>query len=277
MNRVLLIATDAALSRSIAEGLASRNCASECAAGDADALRRLRRQSFDVVVTSPDTSVEEDLALLEEMRGIRPGIPTVILAPEATPEDVIAALRARVFACFSAPFDAAEIAELASRAKGEADGRGDIEVLCAHRNWVSLRVNCRLLTAERLLRFLSELRSDVPDANRERLMMAVREILVNAMEHGAGFDPDQVIEVAAVRTARAIVFHVRDPGEGFRTDSIPHAAVSNPSEDPTAHLELRSQQGLRPGGYGLLIAQGIVDELIYSEVGNEVLLIKHAV
>jgi hypothetical protein len=29
------------------------------------------------------------------------------------------------------------------------------------------------------------------------------------------------------------------------------------------------------GGFGILVAQGIVDELIYSEVGNEVLLIKH--
>jgi hypothetical protein len=32
---------------------------------------------------------------------------------------------------------------------------------------------------------------------------------------------------------------------------------------------------MRPGGFGILTAKGIVDELIYSEVGNEVLLIKH--
>jgi hypothetical protein len=32
---------------------------------------------------------------------------------------------------------------------------------------------------------------------------------------------------------------------------------------------------MRLGGYGILLASGIVDELIYSEVGNEVLLIKH--
>jgi anti-sigma regulatory factor (Ser/Thr protein kinase) len=32
---------------------------------------------------------------------------------------------------------------------------------------------------------------------------------------------------------------------------------------------------LRPGGYGLLLAAGTVDELIYGEVGNEVLLIKY--
>jgi hypothetical protein len=32
---------------------------------------------------------------------------------------------------------------------------------------------------------------------------------------------------------------------------------------------------MRPGGYGLLVARGAVDELIYNEIGNEVLLIKY--
>jgi hypothetical protein len=43
----------------------------------------------------------------------------------------------------------------------------------------------------------------------------------------------------------------------------------------TGHIEIRKRSGMRPGGYGILIASGIVDEMIYSEVGNEVLLIKH--
>jgi hypothetical protein len=32
---------------------------------------------------------------------------------------------------------------------------------------------------------------------------------------------------------------------------------------------------MRPGGFGILMARGVVDELIYSEVGNEVLMIKY--
>ena len=111
--------------------------------------------------------------------------------------------------------------------------------------------------------------------DRDRLMLAFREILLNAMEHGGRFDPDQVVEVAAVRTERAIVFYVRDPGPGFLIGDLLHAAVSNPPDDPVAHAEKRAQLGLRPGGFGLLLAQGIVDEMIYSERGNEVLLIKH--
>jgi hypothetical protein len=71
------------------------------------------------------------------------------------------------------------------------------------------------------------------------------------------------------------VIHVRDPGAGFRREALSHAAIANPADDPTAHILRREEQGMRPGGYGLLVAAGTVDELIYSEIGNEVLLIKY--
>jgi len=274
-QQVLLIGTDHRVSRAVAKVLAESHCPFESAAGDADALRRLRLRSFNVVITSPDTTIEEDLALLEEMRHIRPGVKAIVLAHDGTPEDVIAALRARVFCCFTEPLDAGQIAEMASRAAAETDWHLDIEVLSAHRDWVSLRVNCRLLTAERLISFLNELRRELQGADREDLMLAFREILINAMEHGAGFKPEQVVEVAAVRTERAIVFYVRDPGPGFRLNAIPHSALSNPPDDPTAHLQRRVEQGIRFGGYGILMTRKVVDELIYSEIGNEVLLIKH--
>ena len=37
----------------------------------------------------------------------------------------------------------------------------------------------------------------------------------------------------------------------------------------------RAEMGLRPGGFGMLIARQVADELVYNERGNEVLLIKH--
>ena len=37
----------------------------------------------------------------------------------------------------------------------------------------------------------------------------------------------------------------------------------------------RAEAGLRPGGFGMLIARQVVDEVAYNERGNEVLLIKH--
>jgi anti-sigma regulatory factor (Ser/Thr protein kinase) len=275
MSRVLVIGSDAQVSREIGSALSAPESPMEYSAGHADALQRLRVRSFGVVITNPDSSVEEDLALLEEMRTIRPGVKCIVLARHSTPDEVIAALRARVFACFTPPFDAGEVAHLARQAASDSQWRDDIQVLSARPGWVSVRVNCRLLTAERLITFARELSAQLPEDTRQEIMQAFREILLNAMEHGAAFNPEQVVEVTGVRTGRSMVFYVRDPGAGFRRESLANAAIANPTDDPTAHIVQRDAGGLRAGGYGLLLASGTVDELIYNEIGNEVLLIKY--
>jgi len=275
MSRVLIIGRETQVSREIGGALSAADFPMEYSAGHADALQRLRVRSFGIVITSPDSTVEEDLALLAEMRAIRPGVKCIVLARHSTAEEVIAALRARVFACFTPPFDPGEIASLASKAASDSEWRDDIQVLSARPGWVSVRVNCRLLTAERLITFAKELSAQLPEDTREEIMQAFREILLNAMEHGAAFNPEQVVEVTGVRTGRAMVFYVRDPGAGFRRESLDQAAIANPAVDPAAHIEEREAEGIRPGGYGLLLAAGTVDELIYNEIGNEVLLIKY--
>jgi len=272
--RILMVAPEDALLKALRSSPLLEGHPIDVASGDAAALRRLRGRAFDVLVTSPETSLEEDAAILDDVRRARPGVRVVLLAPRATPEAVILALRRRAFACFSAPFDPAEIGDMLARAAGADSWKDGIEVVFAKPDWISVRVNCALLSAERLLNFLTELRSDVPEAPRDDLMLAFREVLLNAMEYGGGFDPDRVVEVVAVRTARTLVFHLRDPGPGFDLGALPHAALGRP-EDPLAVAEAREARGLRPGGFGLLLARQVVDEMIHNERANEVILIKH--
>ena len=63
MSRILIIG-DQPLSREIGAGLSAADMPVEYAAGHADALQRLRIRSFGVVITSSDSEVAEDLALL---------------------------------------------------------------------------------------------------------------------------------------------------------------------------------------------------------------------
>ena len=70
---------------------------------------------------------------------------------------------------------------------------------------------------------------------------------------------------------------VKDPGEGFALDEIRHAAFANPPDDPLRHQSYRDVLSLhRAGGFGVLLSRSFVDEVIYSEKGNEVLLVKYA-
>lgn len=275
MPRLLVISREAADLSWLRNAPSLRGSEVESVESEADALRLLRQRDFDVVLTDPGTSVEEDLVLVKELRGLRPKLRIIVLAPEATNHELIAALRAHVFACFSAPYDTNEVVAMLARALAETDWKDGIEVLSARPDWISLRVASRKLTAERLVRLMDELKSDLPDPEREALITAFREILLNAMEHGAGFNPDLVVEVSAVRSQHAIVYYFRDPGPGFDREDLPHAAVSNAPDNPIAHMAYREEHGLRAGGFGMLLTKQLVDELIYNERGNEVMLIKH--
>ena len=72
-----------------------------------------------------------------------------------------------------------------------------------------------------------------------------------------------------------VICRVKDPGQGFSLEEMRHTAMANPPEDPIRHNADREVQGLRPGGYGVLMARHFVDDLIYNEKGNDVVLIKY--
>lgn len=274
-RRVLAICPDAPLVAMLAPALRAGGHEVEICSGDVEALQRVREKAIDVVITDPSSSVTEDLALAAELERVRPGVRVIVLAAAATSADVVAAIRAHTFACFTSPFDYAEITEMASLALASDAWRDGIQVVSGLDHWLTLRVTCHLLTADRLVRFITELQTRLAPNQRDLLISAFREILLNAMEHGAGFDPEQVIEVTAARTARALVYHFKDPGVGFRAAAVDHAAQSPDAEAVMASAKQRAEKGLRPGGFGMLIARSVADELVYNERGNEALLIKH--
>jgi anti-sigma regulatory factor (Ser/Thr protein kinase) len=117
--------------------------------------------------------------------------------------------------------------------------------------------------------------SELPEQEKNDVSAAFREMLMNAMEHGGRFDPSQYVEISYIRTRHMVMCRIKDPGTGFSLDEIRHAAIANPPDDPTRHIAARDEKGMRPGGFGVLLAKNLVDDLIYGEKGNEVLLIKY--
>ena len=274
MPRVLLVGRADTVGPSLERAPLPPDTEVETCPGNIEAMHRLRARAYDVVVTQPSTSVQDSLPVARDLQEARPGLRVIVLASAAAPNEIIEALRAQVYACFTQPFDYPEIASVVVQALRETNWRHSIEVVSGMPHWMTLRVSCGLMTADRLVRFMTEYRSDMPEAERDLLMTAFREMLMNAMEHGAGFDPEKVVEVSAARTGRAIVYHFRDPGDGFDRAILPDAPLSS-HDDLLAHAEAREVAGKRPGGFGMLIVKQIVDEVVYNERGNEVLLIKY--
>ena len=71
------------------------------------------------------------------------------------------------------------------------------------------------------------------------------------------------------------MYRIADPGQGFNVEELPHAAIGQSPDDPIAHMLVREEKGLRPGGFGLLSVRASVDELLYNEKRNEVVFVKY--
>jgi anti-sigma regulatory factor (Ser/Thr protein kinase) len=116
---------------------------------------------------------------------------------------------------------------------------------------------------------------DLSESVRESIAFAFRELLLNAIEWGGRLDPHRTVRIAYLRAKRMIMYRIADPGAGFDIEDLPHAAIGHPRDVPTAHMQVREDQGLRPGGFGLLMVRASVDELLYNEKRNEVVFIKY--
>jgi anti-sigma regulatory factor (Ser/Thr protein kinase)/ActR/RegA family two-component response regulator len=237
-------------------------------------LKLIKTVHFDLIITGAKTTGIEDVDLLRKIRLVRPHVRFIILTDQSTPADVITAMREGAFSYFSKPISTASFAEMVRIATLEPTWDDGIELVSATPEWISIIARCDRRTADRLVQFFEEM-SDLPDPEKEDVATAFREMLLNAIEHGGNFDPSQYVEVAYVRTRKMVLCRIKDPGQGFSLGEIHHTAINNPSYDPIRHVLFREAQGLRPGGYGVLMTRHLVDDLVYSEKGNEVLLVKY--
>jgi anti-sigma regulatory factor (Ser/Thr protein kinase)/CheY-like chemotaxis protein len=255
---------------------ASENWSFQRVPDNGAALTAATSTPFDLIITDSKNLSSENFEIVHKIRTARPHARLIILADEFTPGDVLRAMREGAFSYFSGPFDHSGLVSMVRDAMDAPCWDDGIEVLSGTPAWVSLAARCDLQTADRLVTFLRGVREPtIPDADREAIAAAFREILLNAMEHGGHFDPSHYVEISFVRSSHAIALRIKDPGQGFTLEELRHAAINNPVGDALCHFAVREDKGLRPGGFGILLAKKQVDDLIYNEKGNEVLLIKY--
>lgn len=230
---------------------------------------------YDLVLTDIGMPRLDGLELLDRIRRGFPTTPVVVMTAQNTPDNLVRAIRDHAFTYFSKPFAPDAVVDMISRALETPHGGDDVQVLSARPHWISLLLRCKLEIADRLVQFFRELRVELTAEEQADIATAFRELLLNAIEHGGQLDPEQKVEVAYIRLSRAVLYYVRDPGQGFSFENLAHAAVASSPDDPFGHLEVRRHAGMRAGGFGMLITRNIADEVIYNEQGNQVLLVKY--
>jgi DNA-binding NarL/FixJ family response regulator len=268
-----MVQEDPSVRESLARLLERKDRRLKQATDGAKALDLVRAERFDLIVAGDGSNGTDAMKLLRRFQAVRPDT-KVILTGDPSPSRAISAVRARAYGYVHLPFSGSQVSDIVQQALDASSWREDIRVLSGRPEWITMNVRCQLQAAERATHLARELASDLDASACEDVTAAFRELLLNGIEHGGGSDRRKHVRVSVLRAAQSIIVHMRDPGKGFSFETIAHAAVSNPENLPTLHAEIREQRGQRPGGFGILMASQLVDELLYNERGNEVFFVK---
>ncbi len=121
---------------------------------------------------------------------------------------------------------------------------------------------------------LADLFAHTPLTERQikDLKQAIMEMGGNAIEWGHNKNAEKVIRITYRIDPKAVTLIIQDEGPGFNPRQLPHAASE---EDPIGHIEIRNDLGIREGGFGIMLARGMVDKFHYNTRGNIVTMIKY--
>lgn len=273
-HRVLVADDDAAIRHGMSRLLENAGFDVSEAADGIAALNAIQEKQFDLVfldIWMPHLSGLEVLARIRTGAN-RPKV--IVTTSDDTSETLLRAVKEQAYDYLSKPFPPRKAVEAAQRALSDNQELA-IEVLSARPHWVELLIPCTCEAARRIETFMMKLEADLPDDERETIASCFGELLFNAVEWGGQLDPNRKVRVAYVRSPRMLMFRIADPGPGFSFEGLSHAAGGQPESDPTAHMSVREERGIRPGGFGILMTKAGADELLYNEAQNEVMFVKY--
>jgi CheY-like chemotaxis protein len=275
MKIILVVEDDRAIRLLVSELMKSAGYAVDTARDGVEGLEKLKKKQYDLMLLDIWMPNMNGLEVLAELKK-QPSPPKVIvMTADNTPETLLTAVRQQAYQYLAKPFRPQALEEMVSSVLSSKPDALPIEVISATPDWVELLVPCDMEVADRIQGFLEHLKSDLPAEVRETVGRAFHELLLNAIEWGGQLDPNRKVRIACLRARRMLLYRIADPGTGFRLDDLPHAAVNYPADQPFEHAKVREAKGLRAGGFGLLMTQAIVDELLYNEARNEVVFVKY--
>jgi DNA-binding response OmpR family regulator len=239
---------------------------------NAAALQLATAEAFDLIVTSASSTGAEDVTLLRRLRMVRPHTRLIILTERKVSGDVLNALRNHAFSFFSVPVPTEHLRASIENVLKEPVWDDGIELIHGTTDYVVLVVRCDRGTLDRLEQFMSESVA-LPKVESEELAFAFREIVTNAMEQSRS-DSEQFVEVCYLKSKRQVTCRIGVHGTGSSLQEALEQAKRRSPEELTA-IQARRDDETIPPGVGILIAERFVDELIGSEKGTEVFLIKY--
>ncbi len=286
--RLLLVEDDARVRAVLLEFLLLRGFAAREAPNGAAALELFAREPADIVVTDVRMPGMDGLEVLSRVKLARPETCVVLLTGYGSEDTAVRAMRMGASNYFKKPVNLAEfayalevLAELVRSRRGE-----QLDPLLIERETRTLRLGTDIEAIYPVIRDLTS-RAASFGYDVEAVRIGLLELLTNAIEHGSlgitGAEKREAVRadtLRALRAARAaaapwrdravrvdyeltperLSYRIADEGEGFDWRALP--AHGNPEEL------------LAGSGRGITVARLCMDEVVFNERGNEVLIAK---
>jgi CheY-like chemotaxis protein/anti-sigma regulatory factor (Ser/Thr protein kinase) len=255
-----------------------------------EALSSLRERLPDLIVTDLQMPRMDGLALVEAVRSEHPSVPVVLISAHGSEEIAARALRCGAASYVPKRYIGRDLPEVVRQIIALAAPHPDRERIIESLDETRLRftlANEGSLVAP-LIRRLEQLVREMgvcDQADLIRLAVALRESIVNAIDHGnleldseLRQDDERIyhklgeerrmqspyrerrVRIAAGVTRTEATFTIGDEGPGFDPSTLP---------DPTDPANL-----CRIGGRGLLLVRTLMDEVRFNATGNEITLVK---
>ena len=114
------------------------------------------------------------------------------------------------------------------------------------------RASSKLLGALKKLKLSEEMLFDI--------RLSLEEAVINAIKHGNRLDKSLPVVISYAFSGGKLEITVRDQGKGFNYRTTP---------DPRSEINI-----LKRGGRGIFLIRNLMDEVKYSDSGNEIKMIK---
>ena len=275
MTRILVADDDRTTRLLLSETLRAQKYTVVAVEDGATTLKKLKEGKFDLALLDVWMPKMNGLEVLAKLRNAKTRPKVIVMTSDDTPQTLLSAIREEAYTYVAKPVDPQALVVLVKETLAKKPGQGSIEVVSASPNWVELVVPCSLEEAERIEAFMAHLKTGLSEDVCRSVGQAFHELLLNAVEWGGKLDPNRKVRISYLRARRMLMYRIADPGPGFKFSELEHAAISHDADEPTKHDQIRQDKGLRPGGFGLLLTQANVDELLYNEKQNEVVFVKY--
>jgi len=254
------------------------------------ALASMREKRPDLVVTDLQMPRMDGLALVEAIRDESPAVPVILITAHGSEEIAARALRSGAASYVPKRYLDRDLVQVVKEILAMTAPDPEQERIIAHLEETRLRFalqNDGSLVAPLIRRLEAAVREMglCGEADLIRLGVALREAVVNAIDHG-NLELDSELRQDDERIYRALGngrreqspyrerrvwidvgvmrdearFTIRDEGPGFDPSTLP---------DPTDPANL-----CRIGGRGLLLVRTLMDDVRFNARGNEITLVK---